>query len=565
MTQASRERPEPYCSLIVPTYRRPAQLAECLEALACLDYPRARLEVIVVDDGGGIPLEPAVEAFRDRLDVRLLTQKRVGPAAARNRAAATARGELLAFTDDDCRPAPDWLRLLAAGYRGDPVSALGGHTVNALPSNPYASASQLVIDVGYAHLNSGGDTAQFFTTNNLAVPAAGFRALGGLDPSFRTAEDRDFCARWLAQGWRLTYVPEAVVYHAHHLTFAGFCRQHFAYGRGALRFHREQARRWQRRIRIDGAYYRALARAPFRRERPVRALVLAALLAVWHVVNTAGFVCESLRPSRGGPSSERGPARCRVLHVSWSGRVGGIERQLAAVLRAARARDYGAAHLCLLDGRGAVGESLAAEGLATQLRLGHGWDPRGLWRLARVLRRLRPQILHLHTHALGPLLVSVLVLPGTPRVYTEHSPRALRPESWKFRALYWLLRRACFRVVALSPGLVDAIEGRGVDPRRIVVIPNSVAVATGGAAARERAGTIGVVARLAPSKRIDLLLDVVAELRARGVDCSAVVVGDGRSALGSRRRRRRAGWATVSASSESRTMSFPGSTGSTSS
>ena len=112
---------EPFCSVIVPTHRRPAQLAECLAALARLDYPPDRYEVIVVDDGGGMPLDDVLEPFRDRMAVSCLTGRRAGPAAARNAGAARARGDLLAFTDDDCRPRPDWLRRLAG--RGAPGPA----------------------------------------------------------------------------------------------------------------------------------------------------------------------------------------------------------------------------------------------------------------------------------------------------------------------------------------------------------------------------------------------------------------------------------------------------------
>jgi glycosyltransferase involved in cell wall biosynthesis/GT2 family glycosyltransferase len=511
---------EPFCSVIVPTHRRPDQLAACLQALEHLDYHA--FEVIVVDDGGGVPLEPVVERFRARVDVKLVARaERGGPAATRNTGAEAAQGELLAFTDDDCRPAPSWLRLLAARYREEPASAFGGHTVNALVDNPFAGTSQLVIDVGYAHVNAGPETATFFTTNNLAVPAAGFRALGGFDAAFRTAEDRDFCARWVADGRRLAYVPDAIVHHAHDLTLADFCRQHFAYGRGAFRYHREQARRRHTRIGIDASYYRAVAVAPFRRERPMMAIVLTALLGVWHTANTAGFVWAWLRDRR----AENG---CGVTHLSWSGRVGGIERQLAVMVRAACEREPGSAHACLVDGRGAIGERLAADGLASRLGLTRGWTPIGLWRLARTLRRLRPEVLHLHTHSLGTFLVSAAAIPSTPRVYTEHSPRSLRSGSVKFRALYWLVRRMCVRVVANAPAVACAVEARGVDPQRIRVIPSVLGVPLRGVGReREEGDTVGVVCRLAPVKRVDLLLDVVAELRARGVPCSALVVGDG--------------------------------------
>ncbi len=484
----------------------------------------------MVDDGGGLAAAGLTTAFRDRLRLVLLTQPHGGPAAARNLGAAHAQGELLLFTDDDCMPDPRWLQVLARRFVEAPERAAGGNTVNVLDDNLYASTSQLIIDVGYAHNNGGADTARFFTTNNLAVPAAGFRLVGGFDPSFQTSEDREFCTRWIDHGLRLDFDPSAVVNHAHDLSFRTFCRQHFAYGRGALRYHTKQARR-ANRVRIEPAYYRELVRAPFRRERPGKALVITALLGVWHVTNTAGFVFEWLRlRNRGAGVSALGYG---VLHLSWSGRIGGIERQLAVVVRTASEQDRSATHVCLLDGRGAVGDDLAAAGLATQLRLGRGWNPVGLWRLARLLRKLRPRIVHLHTHSLCAFVLSAIALPGAPRVYTEHSPRALQPESRKFRVLYWLVRKTCARVVALAPSMARAIEGRGVDPRRIAVIPNPVAVSFGRTADQGRADTIGVVARLTPSKRVDLLVDAVAELRHRGVDCSALVVGDGpaRSAL----------------------------------
>ena len=283
----------PFCSVIVPTRGRPDQLRDCLESLAQLEHPRERYEVIVVDDGGSLVPATYVDAFSERLDLMMLSQRRSGPAAARNAGAAKARGQLLAFTDDDCLPDRPWLAQLVAAFEENPQTGVGGHTVNSLTDNPYAAASQLVIDVGYGHHNVRGGDARFLTTNNLAVPAAGFRDVGGFDVRFRTSEDRDFCARWVAHGLRLAYVPDAIVRHAHRLTFGGFIRQNFAYGRGAYLFHREQARRWQTRIRLEPSFYRALVRTALRRERGMRRLQLLALLGVWQLANAAGFAWES--------------------------------------------------------------------------------------------------------------------------------------------------------------------------------------------------------------------------------------------------------------------------------
>ncbi|MBM3190784.1 MAG: glycosyltransferase, partial [Chloroflexi bacterium] len=65
----------PAFSVVVPTYGRQAPLVRLLEALACLDYPRDRIEAIIVDDGGPAPLEAVLDPFRDRLNVTLLRQE----------------------------------------------------------------------------------------------------------------------------------------------------------------------------------------------------------------------------------------------------------------------------------------------------------------------------------------------------------------------------------------------------------------------------------------------------------------------------------------------------------
>lgn len=294
----------PRCSVVVPTHGRPRQLADCLEALASLDYPRERLELIVVDDGGDEPLDAVVDRVRDRVEVMLLRQRRQGPAAARNTGAERARGELLGFVDDDCRPAPDWLRRLAERHAAEPEVAIGGHTHNELVDNPYATVSQLIVDAGYARHNGDRSDARFITTNNLAVPAGGFWEIGGFDVRFVTSEDRDFCDRWVAAGRRLHYLPEAVVYHAHHARLPGFCRQHFAYGRGSFRFHREHKRRSGKRIRLEPSFYLGLHRRALRGRGVREALRLQLVVVLWHVTNTAGFFWQWLVSLRAAESPE---------------------------------------------------------------------------------------------------------------------------------------------------------------------------------------------------------------------------------------------------------------------
>ncbi len=286
-------RQEKVFSIVIPTYRRPHQLAICLRSLARLDYPRDDFEVIVVDDGGEGPTDAVIEGFRDQLDVTLLLQSHAGPAAARNTGAARAKGTFLAFTDDDCAPAPAWLQGLAGHLSSASDCAVGGRTVNALPQNPYSSTSQMVVDFVYAHYNADASRARFFASNNLALPAALFRATGGFDATLTTSEDRELCDRWLHSGYRMVYAPEAVVHHAHSLTFRSFCRQHFNYGRGACRFYQIRARVRREPARLQArAFYVDMLRYPFSRARGRRALVLASLLVVSQGASATGILWE---------------------------------------------------------------------------------------------------------------------------------------------------------------------------------------------------------------------------------------------------------------------------------
>jgi glycosyltransferase involved in cell wall biosynthesis len=287
----------PYFSVIVPTYSRPKQLASCLNSLCLLKYPVDRFEVIVVDDGSETPLNETVSSVQNKLNFRMVRQPNSGPASARNRGAQEAKGDFLAFTDDDCLPEPDWLNALASQFVRTPDHAIGGRTINELNNNTYSAASQMLIEYLYGYYNRNADDARFIASNNLAFPAEMFRKIGGFDIRFMlvAGEDRELCDRWLFHGHRISYVPEAVVHHAHALSFFHFCRQHFNYGRGAFDFHRARASRNQSPVKVEPfSFYTDLLRYPFSKIPAGPAGKISILFAISQAANTAGFFWASL-------------------------------------------------------------------------------------------------------------------------------------------------------------------------------------------------------------------------------------------------------------------------------
>jgi glycosyltransferase involved in cell wall biosynthesis len=258
-----------------------------------LVYDVDRFEVVVVDDGSRPALDGVIEPFYRTLNISLIRQPNRGPGAARNEGAAVAQGHFLAFTDDDCWPAPDWLQKLEACFGDTPDGMIGGRVVNPLKDNVYSMASQLIIDMAYSFYNVGPYPSFFFTSNNMAVPAKLFHKVGRFNTAFRTAsEDRELCDRWLHLGHKMTYAPEVLVFHEQALTLRSFCKQHLNYGRGAFHYHQLRKRRGSGKIQNDMKFYHRfprLLRESLENIPEAKTVKVAMLLLLWQIFNTAGF------------------------------------------------------------------------------------------------------------------------------------------------------------------------------------------------------------------------------------------------------------------------------------
>ena len=113
----------PDLSIVVCSYNRADRLGPTLRALERQTI-RDRLEIVIVDDCSNPPID---ESEVSRSGAKLLRHPvNKGPAAARNTGAAASRAPIVAFTDDDCRPAPEWASSLLSGYSDGSVGAAGG-------------------------------------------------------------------------------------------------------------------------------------------------------------------------------------------------------------------------------------------------------------------------------------------------------------------------------------------------------------------------------------------------------------------------------------------------------
>lgn len=272
----------PLISVVIATYLRPERLRETLAHFGTLDFPENQYEIIVADDGSDPPLDPASLRAPAGVALHCVRVSHGGVGAARNAGAARATGECIVFVADDCLPEPAWLRTIAQAYAAFPECALGGEIVHGLPANPYSTAADVLIRYLRQQLNPDPLRATFFTPNNLAVPAAKFRALGGFDPRFNPAgEDRDFCCRWVEAGYRMRTCPEIRVLHVHPLSLRSFLYMQFIHGCGSMQYRRMRAHRNGLRVRMEPAsFYMGLLRLALAQPPAVGALLFLSQIAV---------------------------------------------------------------------------------------------------------------------------------------------------------------------------------------------------------------------------------------------------------------------------------------------
>lgn len=195
-------------SIIIPAYNAAATLDKCL--CACEQQTLKPVEIIVVDDGSADDTARIAEQY----PVRYVHQENAGPAAARNRGAAEATGDIIAYTDSDCVPEANWLEDLVAGFSDDAVVAVGGTYGIVNPESFLARIIHEEILFRHARLE---DEVDFLGSFNVAYRKDAFEAVGGFDKDYTMAsgEDNDLAYVLADQGGVLRFRPSAVVNHFH--------------------------------------------------------------------------------------------------------------------------------------------------------------------------------------------------------------------------------------------------------------------------------------------------------------------------------------------------------------
>jgi GT2 family glycosyltransferase len=212
-------------SIIIPTYNGAARIGKCLAALDRESQGR-QVEVIVVNDGS---TDGTLEVLSRFPQVRIIDQPNSGPATARNRGAQEAGGDIIIFTDDDCEAAPGWLAAMLAPFADPQVVGAKGRYLTR-QTGLVARFVQLDYEDRY-RITTRNPDIDFIDTYSAAFRRSNFLEMGGYDTSFPVAcaEDAELSFRMSAKGWKMRFVPDAMVYHQHPDSLAAFLKKKFKF------------------------------------------------------------------------------------------------------------------------------------------------------------------------------------------------------------------------------------------------------------------------------------------------------------------------------------------------
>ena len=219
------DAPWPRVSVVVCSYNGARTLRDTLEGLARVHYPN--FEVIVVNDGS----TDSTPALAAEYDVRLINTDNCGLSSARNTGWQAARGEIVAYIDDDAYPDPHWLHYIAYRFMTGDWVGVGGPNI-APPGDGEIAQCVANAPGGPVHVLVSDLEAEHIPGCNMAFRREALAAVGGFDPRYRAAgDDVDLCWRLQQRGGRVGFHAGAMDWHHRRNSLGQYWRQQQGYGK----------------------------------------------------------------------------------------------------------------------------------------------------------------------------------------------------------------------------------------------------------------------------------------------------------------------------------------------
>jgi cellulose synthase/poly-beta-1,6-N-acetylglucosamine synthase-like glycosyltransferase len=226
----------PKVSVVVPVYNGEADIPDLINCLCVQTYPRDRVEYLLVDNASRdrtaeIIKAACEDAKQQGLTIHYLSEHKIQSSyAARNVGIRASSGEIIAFTDADCRPQPDWLYALVQPFAELTVGFVGGAIVplsNKTLFEKYAERRKIL-----CHKQTAlHPFLPYAAGANLAIRRQTLQEVGLFRPYLTTGGDADICWRIQKQSnWGFYLSDDAVVYHRHRSSLQELQKQFLRYG-----------------------------------------------------------------------------------------------------------------------------------------------------------------------------------------------------------------------------------------------------------------------------------------------------------------------------------------------
>lgn len=246
-------------SVVVPIYNGEADIPELISCLSAQTYPKQLVEYLLVDNNSSdrTSYKLKTSAENSSITIHPLSENKIQSSyAARNTGIRAATGEIIAFTDADCRPQPTWLEALIAPFVNPDVVIVAGEIV-ALPGKSlleeYAERQE-TLSQKHTLANKFSPYGQ---TANLAIRRQALVSVGLFRPYLNTGGDADICWRiGLENIGRLEFAPGAIVQHRHRSTLKELESQWRRYGRSNRYLHELHGVELMREITLGECGYR---------------------------------------------------------------------------------------------------------------------------------------------------------------------------------------------------------------------------------------------------------------------------------------------------------------------